>query len=172
MWLTLIINPYWQILENASKIFAEISVFWIMSQIDFLKTNSFFSRNFNFRVIIFGKSMRIIWVPWFENWSGWDFQKSISVTPENRSTLWFGWVFQKSVQRIPQKFAKNSNEQFLGNISESIRNWFFGRVKIKISNNHCISRFSREFSMCTTARIMRHLLTIIISIFSSTLSLN
>ena len=68
--------------------------------------------------------------------------------------------------------AKNSNEQFLGNISESIRNWFFGRVKIKISNNHCISRFSREFSMCTTARIMRHLLTIIISIFSSTLSLN
>ena len=43
------INPYWQILENSSKNFSEISVFRGVTQTDFWKTHPVLFRNFNFR---------------------------------------------------------------------------------------------------------------------------
>ena len=41
------LNPYWQILENSSGKFAEISVFWDFTQMDFLENSS----------------IKILWVP-------------------------------------------------------------------------------------------------------------
>ena len=43
------LNPYWQILENSSRNFSEISVFRGVTQTDFWKTHPVFFRNFNFR---------------------------------------------------------------------------------------------------------------------------
>ena len=47
------VNPYWQILENSSRTFPEISIFWDVTQTDFWKTypaifwkNLFIWRNF------------------------------------------------------------------------------------------------------------------------------
>ena len=43
------LNPYWQILENSSRNFSEISVFRGVTQTDFWKTHPVFFRNFNYR---------------------------------------------------------------------------------------------------------------------------
>ena len=54
---TSLLNPYWKILENSSRIFSEISVFRGVTQTDFWKTRPVFFRNFNFR----GMSWTVFW---------------------------------------------------------------------------------------------------------------
>ena len=61
------LNPFWQILENSSRNFPEISVFRGVTQTDFWKTHPVFFRNLNFR----GMS-------WIQVWMS--FQKSVCVT--------------------------------------------------------------------------------------------
>ena len=78
-----IINPYWQILENSSRKFSEISVFRVVTQVDFWKTEPVFFRNLNFR----GMSWTDFWKtpPYLDVCS----QKSVCVTPRNSSNLIF-----------------------------------------------------------------------------------
>ena len=62
------LNPFWQILENSSRNFPEISVFRGVTQTDFWKTHPVFFRNLNFR----GMS-------WIQVWMS--FQKSVELMP-------------------------------------------------------------------------------------------
>ena len=98
--LKLLFNPYWQILENSSRNFSEISVLRDVTYADFWKIPPIFFRNFNFRSQThFWKMYPLLANPGkliqklFRNFGfpGCDTDGFL----ENSSI--FGWVFQESV---------------------------------------------------------------------------
>ena len=63
-----LLNSYWQILENSTRNFYEISVFWGVTQTDFWITHPVFFQKFNFR----GISQTVFWNtrPYLDVFSG------------------------------------------------------------------------------------------------------
>ena len=99
-------NHYWQILENSSRIYSEISVFRRVTQTDFWQTQPVFFRNFNFRGMSWTDFWKIhpsIFCDYlfsFCSISGYELDRFL----ENLSIL--RWVFQKSVCVTPRNSSK------------------------------------------------------------------
>ena len=70
-------NPYWQIMENSSRNFSEISFFRVVTQ----------------AVLLENSSIRIFWLK-PHIWSGWVFQIKRPVWRPRILQLTIGWVFQ------------------------------------------------------------------------------